>query len=556
MKTSLRIASIQRIAGLAVLITAVALNAMLLTGCDDGGGDNRPVVPYVPYQPPPPTATFAALEFFPSSWGDVGEYQAEQWETNNQIKLSSFFTQKKPKQGDVLRFKISGKSDTPLKYIKIELGECVGGDWSTYNYLGSSWTGQGDKEELKNLSTTFTNVVIDVPIFNPTNSNASIYAQLVNLLWQKDSDGNYQHNSNETLPANFEKGTVMATVTNFSISLVSIDSSHNIDKNYGWNVWKANDSTATMTSSISSDGVCTVTVGGTPEKHESGAWNAWKVSAEYAYTGKANTCYVFKFEAWTDSGVRDLHVQYYNDNTAQIYLGEGIPITSARTTYTIFGEKLPKAGTRPLSFQIADQLGTVNLRIIEIKELVIGNLSITGIPAKANTTSYRTIWGNTAYYEKGDSDSSGGNVPPESSGGGPIVIAPPIPDFELGFGESIYHPNADEFWPRSIRIAANNTVTIPVWDINRDDNTYAPFTGTKTVASNFLMLVIDNYDTNGELINAYLYTNKAPITFTNGNATINFSTQMQLTDTYTPGEDDGDYEELVPGGGGSTPDKP
>jgi len=369
MKTSLRIASIQRIAGLAVLITAVALNVMLITGCDDGGGDNQPVVPYVPYQPPPPTATFKALEFYPSSWGESGEEQAEQWETNNQIKLSSFYTEKKPKQGDVLRFRISGKSDTPLKYIKIELGECLGGKWDTYNYLGSSWTG-GDNRQLINLSTSFNNVVIDVPIYNTTNSNASIYIQLVNLLWQKGSNGEYKHNSDETLD-DVGEGTVMATVTNFSISLLSITS--NKTPQNAWSKWVAEDATASLDYSVANDGVCTITVGGTAQaNNESDGWGRWKASAQYTYTAKAGKRYIYKFEAWTDSGDRELRVQYYNDTANEVYKASDVSITNTRTTYTIYGEALPKGGERWVEFQCADQTGTFYVKMISIQEITGG----------------------------------------------------------------------------------------------------------------------------------------------------------------------------------------
>jgi len=147
----------------------------------------------------------------------------------------------------------------------------------------------------------------------------------------------------------------------------------------GWSVLRDNSSTATETHSIADDGVCTVTIGGTPEKHEDGAWFAWKISTEYAYTGVAGERYEYKFEAWTGSGTRDLHVQYYGDNNTSVYLSETIPITTTRTTYTIYGDALPKSGKRNVSFQLADQLGTVNIKMLEVKEVKIGKLTITNI---------------------------------------------------------------------------------------------------------------------------------------------------------------------------------
>jgi hypothetical protein len=320
--------------------------------------------------PPPPTATFAEIEFFPSHWGKAGEYEAEQWETNNQIKLSSFFTSQKPKEGDVLTFKISGVSNKNLKYISLELGDCLAGDWETYNYLGQSSSGEdNDDRKLVDLHSSFTDVLITVPISNPTVPDAAIYAQLVNLLWKKNASGKYVFNSGETLPVGFKKGDVMATIKDFKISLVKIDSSPNVYSKKGWTIRRDESSTATFNCSVDNDGVCTVTIGGAPEKHEEGAWYAWKISAEYAYTGVADTSYEFKFEAWTQSGARDLHVLYYNDNNDSVYLGDTKSITTTRNTYTVTGTALPKGGKFNVSFQLADQLGTVYLKMLDIKEI-------------------------------------------------------------------------------------------------------------------------------------------------------------------------------------------
>jgi hypothetical protein len=501
-----------------VLIALIMLNALLITGCngdplvDASKPDNSP-------PPPPPTATFAEIEFFPSSWGEEGEYRAEQWETNNQIKLASFFTSK-PKQGDILSFKISGVSDKELKYIRIELGECLGGDWTTYNYLGSSWTGN-DGRELVNLSTSFTDVLINVTITEPTNTNpnAAIYAQLVNLLWEKDTSDQYVFNSGETLPAGFQKGDVMATVSNFTISLVEIDSTHNVENNYGWNIWRDNSSTATYTSSIAEDGVCTVTIGGTTEQHGDGVWNAWKISAEYAYTGNANTSYEYIFEAWTGSDTRDLHVQYYSDNNALVYLGDTILITTTRTTYKVIGQALPKTGKNNVSFQLADQLGTVNIKMLEIKEFVIGKLTITNIPAKSAPTDFRYIDGRAGF-------------------------------FELYFGNKIRIEISedDEVYVNGegIRVVENAAMTIPVWAADDVELNYVPFTGNKTVAENTLFIYLNKFNNEGGWLgDTDVYTNKVPITFTNGNANIDFATQMELLDMSDGGDGEDGGEESV-----------
>jgi len=146
------------------------------------------------------------------------------------------------------------------------------------------------------------------------------------------------------------------------------DGGGNTDLN--WNVWRDNSSTATLDYSITDDGVCNVTIGGTPEKYGvDGVWNAWKISAEYAYTGNVSKRYEYKFEAWTQSGTRDLHVKYYYDSDTDISLVDhSVKITTTRTTYTVIGQALPKSGKRYVSFELADRLGTVYLKMLEIKE--------------------------------------------------------------------------------------------------------------------------------------------------------------------------------------------
>ena len=98
-------------------------------------------------------------------------------------------------------------------------------------------------------------------------------------------------------------------------------------------------------------------------------WNGWKITAEYLpYKGNAGKKYEYTFEAWTQSGTRDLHIEYYNNNDDSVYIGKAVSITTLRTTYTLKGEVLPKKNKRGLLFQLADQLGIVNIKMLDIKE--------------------------------------------------------------------------------------------------------------------------------------------------------------------------------------------
>lgn len=231
------------------------------------------------------------------------------------------------------------------------------------------------------------------------------------------------------------------------------------------------ESTATLDYSVDSNGICTITVGGTAEPQD---WNTgnyiWKARANYDYTAKADTHYTYTFEAWTTSGTRDLSVNYYEDNDAQVYLGSGrIQITSIPTTYTVTGQKIPKGGVRQLQFQCANQTGIFYVKVFAINEYKIGALTITNFSGSPDLTQNGWVTG----YASGNPD--------------------------LDFDD--------------IKITGSS-ITLDVWE-----SSAIPFLGNVTVAEGNLYLY--DYDTRT------YYNNKVPITFTNCNATVNFGSQME-----------------------------
>jgi hypothetical protein len=143
-----------------------------------------------------------------------------------------------------------------------------------------------------------------------------------------------------------------------------------------WYYW-VDDSTATLDYSVDSDGVFTVTVGGTAQPNdETDGWGRWRAGVGYVYTAVTNKRYKYTFEAWTQSGTRTLSGNCYQD-----WAGDGtridyadFEINAERKTYTIYGGKIPKGGVRGIGFFCADQLGTFNVKMLEIKEYEIEEL--------------------------------------------------------------------------------------------------------------------------------------------------------------------------------------
>jgi len=172
-----------------------------------------------------------------------------------------------------------------------------------------------------------------------------------------------------------------------------------------WYKWEEPGTTVTLVYSVAADGVCTITVGGAPDSN-----NIGKVCAQIKYTAKANTKYAYTFEAWTQSGARELRVQYYsnNDNNEDVSLASFVNITGTRKTYTIYGEEIPKGGIRYVDFQCANQTGTFYVKMLEIVDIndpslpaLNGNITIspsTGV--NINTELIATYSGNeTVSYQ-------------------------------------------------------------------------------------------------------------------------------------------------------------
>ena len=347
----------------------------------------------------------------------------------------------------------------------------------------------------------------------------------------------------------------------FHVKMLEIKEYNGVD----WNVWRDDSSTATMEYSIAADGVCTVTVGGTPEKYGADG-NHWKIKAENAYTGNAGKRYEYKFEAWTQSGTRNLHVEYYCNNDDSVYLNNTIPITTTRKTYTVIGEALPKSGKHFVVFQLADQLGTVHLKMLEIKEYNGGggeynylSGAITFSPDIAYTYSelIATYSGSeivTFQWKKdgnnvGTSSTTNPNkFTPTEEGGYTVTVSAPgyYEDSFFVYVYLSYLSGTITISPKDPRVGmeltaiynGSETVTYKWWksgstNVGTNSNKYTP-----TESGNYGVTVsAPGYNDKIE----FIYVNNPSLLTLNGNITIspnspNSDTYRELTATYSGSE--------------------
>jgi hypothetical protein len=286
-----------------------------------------------------------------------------------------------------------------------------------------------------------------------------------------------------------------------------------------WTSWYDSSTTVTIAHSVSDDDVCTITVGGTALTTLPAWDHIWKAGAVYGYTAEAGKIYTYSFEAWTGGADRKLTVEWYTDNDTETYHNTGydsdhdsddfgnpvFKITSTRQTYTITDTKsIPKSGIQWMRFQCANQTGTFHVKILEITGQNVGTLTITNFSGSSG-------------FAQGD----------EVAGSAHVHGAETADDLDLSFCDDIWIDTEYGIVNNNKRIKGN-TVTLDVWQTNYEDTTYARFSETVTVAAGDLWLYKYVWDTTEEEYIFTNYKNKVPITFTDGNATIDFGTQMEI----------------------------
>jgi len=154
--------------------------------------------------------TFRTLYLRANRWRQTDGSYGEQWDAN-EINLSDFIKDK-PKKGDTLKFLISGKSDKEINFFQLMAGQL------NSNYTINSYYYLGASTDMV-LPVSFTNYPVEISIINDSDPDVEIIISLVTHMWQKWGDI-YQYDNGTTIPEDVPNGTIMATVSDFNISLV------------------------------------------------------------------------------------------------------------------------------------------------------------------------------------------------------------------------------------------------------------------------------------------------------------------------------------------------
>ena len=133
------------------------------------------------------------------------------------------------------------------------------------------------------------------------------------------------------------------------------------------------------------DGVVKVTVSGTPLSN----YDRWKAILDYnnyELTLQKSKYYNYKVEMWTDSGTREISIQYYKDDASETWLHfENIPISTTRTEFE-FTTDTPyiTSKTAYMGFQCGDVTGVFYIKVISITENNNSKLNWNGIYSGAS----------------------------------------------------------------------------------------------------------------------------------------------------------------------------
>jgi len=171
----------------------------------DGGGTVQVTEEVIP------TKIYATFDFTANIW-DNEKSSGETWSAGIQL---SDFTKRIPQQGDKFTFKFSGTTKAEMKWFGFGIFN-VSFDPFDYQWIG----GTGSEGKLSGtFEETFTAKIDGKPhsVVDPFNLH------MENYLWQWQKDRNdYLYDNDARLPKGTKKDDVMATISNFKVSLVKV----------------------------------------------------------------------------------------------------------------------------------------------------------------------------------------------------------------------------------------------------------------------------------------------------------------------------------------------
>jgi len=151
------------------------------------------------------------------------------------------------------------------------------------------------------------------------------------------------------------------------------DETENNNTNTGISYWtwvhNSVNSSLTLNFEELENGVVKTTVSGTPTSID----NRWKAILDfnnYDLTLQNGKYYEYKIEMWTESGTRNINIQYYKDDASDTYLHfDNIALTNTRKEFEFTTpDPYLKSKTAYLGFQCADTIGVFYIKVISINE--------------------------------------------------------------------------------------------------------------------------------------------------------------------------------------------
>ena len=314
----------QTVCGFLAVIFALAFSALSLTGC--------------PPDPPPPDPVPGA----------------EHWINKSDLSSTAKLDFSVASDG-VCTITVSGTPEPNVpgnyKRHKASVGyRYAANKNTTYEYVIEAWTAEG--ERTINVQSYYDSTDGEY-LLREFNINTARTTYILVSFTPKGGERYLEFQCADKL------GTFYVKVLTINETTKNINSPEYWSASH-WNKW-SDQSTTTLSYEVDKYGVCIITVTGTP------ANNRWNSAATFQYITMANTSYTYVFEAWTESGTRELTFQYYGNNDDQVWMDHNLTINHQRQTYTIKGGNIPKNGERQLAFQCADQLGIFYLKILSIE---------------------------------------------------------------------------------------------------------------------------------------------------------------------------------------------